>query len=268
MANELIVKRLSDGIETEISRDALTGGWDVHVERPTEGEDEGSLIITLEPKDTPNKIQLLRVEEFRGEDGDHYFAGVAVNGEIVFPSEGYSNASDRNTAAESLAEAFGVEVVDRAEPIVDSSPNPDVTQEEIEANELLKLEEEEAAAASEEFGGGIERRRRSGTALPEVASTSSPALAQEVIDTAEALAADAAAAQELRDEAEKVRAGEQLEGQVTVEEAVEFSVLEAKTVEELKELASELDIEGRSSMNKAELVAAIAAAAPEEFEEG
>jgi uncharacterized protein YegP (UPF0339 family) len=255
MANELIVKRVSDGIETELSRDALTGGWDVHVDRPTEGDDEGNLVITLEPKNTPNKIQLLRVEEFRGEDDQFYFAGVAVNGEIVYPSEGYSNAGDRHSAAASLASAFGVDVVDRAEPVVDDSPNPDVTQEEIEANELKHLEEEEAAAASEEFGGGIERRRRSGTALPEVASTSSPALAQEVIDTAEALAADAAAAQELRDEAEKIRAGEQLEGQTEVEELIEEA-----TLEELRARASELDIPGRSSMNKAELAEAIAAA--------
>jgi uncharacterized protein YegP (UPF0339 family) len=264
MANELIVKRLSDGIETEISRDALTGGWDVHVDRPTEGDDAGSLIITLEPKDTPNKVQLSKVEEFRGEDNQFYFAGVAVNGEIVFPSEGYSNAGDRNSAAEALAEAFGVEVVDRATVKVDDSPNPDVTDEEIEANEFKRLEEEDKAAALEQFGGGIERRRRAGEALPEVASTSSPALAQEVIDTAEALAADAAAAQELRDEAEKIRAGEQLEGQVTVEEALteesiaaDEQALEDKTVEELHEIASVLEIEGRSGMNKAELIKAI-----------
>lgn len=259
MANELIVKRLSDGIETEISRDALTGGWDVHVDRPTSGENAGSLIITLEPKDTPNKIQLLRVEEFKGSNDEFYFAGVAVNGEIVYPSEGYSNTRDRHSAAESLAEAFGVEVVDRAEVPVDSSPNPDVTEEEIEANELKHLEEEEQQAALEEFGGGIERRRRAGTALPEVASTSSPAAAQEVIDTAEALAADAAAAQELRDEAEKIRAGEQLEGQTEVEELIEEA-----TLEQLRERASELDIPGRSSMNKAELAAAVASAEAEE----
>jgi uncharacterized protein YegP (UPF0339 family) len=253
MANELIVKRVSDGIETEISRDALTGGWDVHVERP----ENGDLVITLEPKDTPNKIQLLRVEEFKGDDEQFYFAGVAVNGEIVYPSEGYSDTRSRHSAAEALAEAFGVEVVDRAQPVVDSSPNPDVTEEEAEENELRTLEEEDAAAQAEQFGGGIERRRRAGEALPEVASSSSPALAQEVIDTASALAADAAAAQELRDEAEKIRAGEEveLEGQTTVEELIEES-----TLEELKERASELDIEGRSSMNKAELAEAITAA--------
>jgi len=264
MANELIVKRVSDGIETEISRDALTGGWDVHVERP----DNGDLVITLEPKDTPNKLQLLRVEEFTGEDRQYYFAGVAVNGEIVYPSEGYANGRDRHAAAEALAEAFGVEVVDRAEVAVDSSPNPDVTDEEIEANEFKRLEEEDAAAQVEEFGGGIERRRRAGVALPEVASSSSPALAQEVIETAENLAADAAAAQELRDEAEKIRASDQVEGQVTVEEALaEEEALEDKTVEELRELASELEIEGRSGMNKAELVEAIAEAEAEAEEE-
>lgn len=263
MANELIVQRVADGITTEISRDALTGGWDVHVDRPTSGDNQGSLVITLEPKDTPNRIQLDRVEEFTGENGEFYFAGVGLNGEIVYPSEGYSNTRDRHVGAESLAEAFGVEVVDRAVPVVDSTPNPDVTEEEIEANEALRLEQEAEAAAVEEFGGGIERRRRAGTALPTVASTSSPAAAQEVIETAEALAADAAAAQELRDEAEKIRAGEQLEGQVEVQE-----LIDENTLEELREQAAELDIAGRSSMNKAELAAAINAALEAEPEEG
>lgn len=234
MAKNLVLVKDVDGIETELLRDAITGGWDVTV---TDSEDV--LTIRLEPQDTPNRIQLDRVETFKGEDGQFYFAGVAVNNEVVFPSEGYKTKRDRDHAADSLADKFGVKLAEREVPVVDSSSNPDVSDEEIEANEKLKLEEELAAAAVAEASssGGIERIRRGlppeqtniSADLPLTASSVSPAAGKEVVATAEKLAADEAAAQVVRDAAGLVRAGKA----ETTEKALAGELIE--TPEEVEE---------------------------------
>lgn len=57
-------------------------------------------------------LELDRVERFPGADGQWYFHGVARNGEIVYPSEGYASKRNAGRPARSLADRFGVDVVD------------------------------------------------------------------------------------------------------------------------------------------------------------
>lgn len=58
------------------------------------------------------ELDLARVERFHGAGGLWYFRGVARNGEIVYPSEGYVRKADATRAARALATRFGVEVTD------------------------------------------------------------------------------------------------------------------------------------------------------------
>jgi len=57
-------------------------------------------------------VELDRVERFRGEDGQWYFRGIARNGEIVYPSEGYEDKRGAGNAGRALARRFDVDLVD------------------------------------------------------------------------------------------------------------------------------------------------------------
>lgn len=57
-------------------------------------------------------VELDRVERFPGKDGRWYFHGVARNGEIVYPSEGYASKRNAGRPARTLADRFGVDVAD------------------------------------------------------------------------------------------------------------------------------------------------------------
>lgn len=57
-------------------------------------------------------VELDRVERFPGADGRWYFHGVATNGEIVYPSQGYESKRNAGRPARTLADRFGVEVLD------------------------------------------------------------------------------------------------------------------------------------------------------------
>lgn len=73
--------------------------------------------VSEEPKPDSARIgddgvELDRVERFRGKDEQWYFHGVATNGEIVYPSQGYADKRGAGRPARSLADRFGVDVVD------------------------------------------------------------------------------------------------------------------------------------------------------------
>lgn len=58
------------------------------------------------------ELELDRVERFQGEDGQWYFRGVARNGEVVYPSEGYADKRGAGNAGRALAKRFEVSFVE------------------------------------------------------------------------------------------------------------------------------------------------------------